>query len=104
MDKESSDKDNFIQFLLPTILLASLRHFTLVAKSSLMRFSPPLPSVTLSQPRQPATTVTTTASLLVPLPHAFSHPSPTCDVPYVWTFCLWISPPFSHLLFSRNKK
>lgn len=76
MDKESSDKENFIQFLLPTILLASLRHFTLVVKSSFMRFSFPLPSTTLSQPREPATTVTTSASLLVPLLHALSHPSP----------------------------
>ena len=29
-----------------------------------------------AQPREPATTLTTSASLLVPLPRAFSHPSP----------------------------
>lgn len=75
MDKKVQIKLTRFNSFLPTILLAPLRHFALVATSSVTRFSP-LASVTLSQAREPATTLTTSASLLVPLPHAFSHPSP----------------------------
>lgn len=67
--QESSAKAHWIRFL-PANRSLCLSEALRIGGCVLLASAP------LSQAREPATTLTTSASLLVPLPRAFSHPSP----------------------------